>query len=397
MPDLNELLRWSIANSTAPSASAPAAASSSGEDQQMSLRFNPTSTHSGTSALHPSDRLLNEVSPASTPGPATPRDGSSLPLPPGAEVPGAAKREDLTTEMLDLIMGKSDSIVMKEKMEIALDESKSVEDRVEALDDFEMLIELIDNANNMPILKLWEPLLSLLASPHPEIVAHTCWIMGTAVQNNLKAQAALYIFDALPRILSIIYPPSNPHPSSVRAKATYALSSALKHWPLAASVLSTPSSSSDSSSSSQTGYSVLKRGVVDSDPIVRRKMAFLIGTLAMQSGEVYEGEIPNEVRNLLEERMKAAQGEGPSETLVQGLQREGVFAELVKGLKESGEDVEYEENTLRALARAAEKGGLTNGEKTELRGLWEKLGAAGQEERGLSGSDGKDIEKAFSS
>ena len=53
------------------------------------------------------------------------------------------------------------------------------------------LIEHLDNANNMAVLKLWEPLLMLLSSPHETIVAHTCWIMGTAVQNNLKAQAAV--------------------------------------------------------------------------------------------------------------------------------------------------------------------------------------------------------------
>jgi hypothetical protein len=41
--------------------------------------------------------------------------------------------------MLDLIMGKSDSVVMKEKMEIASDESRPVDERVEALDDFEMV------------------------------------------------------------------------------------------------------------------------------------------------------------------------------------------------------------------------------------------------------------------
>lgn len=53
------------------------------------------------------------------------------------------------------------------------------------------LIEMIDNANNMVVLKMWEPLLALLASPEPEIVANAAWIMGTAVQNNLKAQAAV--------------------------------------------------------------------------------------------------------------------------------------------------------------------------------------------------------------
>ena len=41
--------------------------------------------------------------------------------------------------MLDLILGKSDSITMKEKMTFALEENNSVDERVEALDDFEMV------------------------------------------------------------------------------------------------------------------------------------------------------------------------------------------------------------------------------------------------------------------
>jgi hsp70-interacting protein len=50
---------------------------------------------------------------------------------------------------------------------------------------------MIDNANNMAVLKLWEPLLELLKSSSPRIVAQALWIIGTAVQNNLKAQAAV--------------------------------------------------------------------------------------------------------------------------------------------------------------------------------------------------------------
>ena len=53
------------------------------------------------------------------------------------------------------------------------------------------LIEMLDNANNMAILKLWQPLLGLLKSDQQPVVAHACWIIGTAVQNNLKAQAAV--------------------------------------------------------------------------------------------------------------------------------------------------------------------------------------------------------------
>jgi hypothetical protein len=53
------------------------------------------------------------------------------------------------------------------------------------------MIELIDNANNLVALKMWEPLLKMLEDPEDAIVAHICWIIGTAVQNNLTAQAAV--------------------------------------------------------------------------------------------------------------------------------------------------------------------------------------------------------------
>jgi len=53
------------------------------------------------------------------------------------------------------------------------------------------MIELIDNANNLVALKMWEPLLALLEDKEDGVVAHVCWIIGTAVQNNLTAQAAV--------------------------------------------------------------------------------------------------------------------------------------------------------------------------------------------------------------
>lgn len=136
MPDLNSLLRWSIENSTAPQTSND----ESTPDQPLSLRFNPTSQpHSANSALHPSDPLYraqqnstDDDSPLSTPGPETPITGTS-------SLPGIPRRSDLTSEMLDVILGKGDSVIMKEKIEFALDESQSVEQRCEALDDFEMV------------------------------------------------------------------------------------------------------------------------------------------------------------------------------------------------------------------------------------------------------------------
>jgi hsp70-interacting protein len=111
----------------------------------------------------------------------------------------------------------------------------------------------------------------------------------------------------------------------------------------------------------------------------------------MQSGEKYEGDIPKPVVELIQERMNSGE---VSEPLVEGLKREGVIGQLLVGLKEGG-DVEYEENAIRALSRAVEKGVLSAEEVGEVKGIWTQWGSSGQAERGLDGQDGKDIEAIF--
>lgn len=136
MPDLGELLRWSIENSMTPQAQNQPQTTQSDDSTPLSLQFRPTTQpHTANSTLHPSDPNYptDHLSPASTPGPATPTNGSSS-LP---SIP--AKRSDLTSEMLDLIMGKGDSVIMKEKMAFAVDKSNEEDERVEALDDLEMV------------------------------------------------------------------------------------------------------------------------------------------------------------------------------------------------------------------------------------------------------------------
>lgn len=111
----------------------------------------------------------------------------------------------------------------------------------------------------------------------------------------------------------------------------------------------------------------------------------------MQSGEKYEGDIPKAVEELIKERMNSCE---VSEPLIDGLKREGVIGALLVGLKDS-EDAEYDENAIRALARAAEKGVLSAEEVTEVKSIWAKWGTSGQAERGLDGQDGADIEKVL--
>jgi len=111
----------------------------------------------------------------------------------------------------------------------------------------------------------------------------------------------------------------------------------------------------------------------------------------MQSGEKYEGDIPKPVVELIQERTKSGE---VSEPLVDGLKREGVIGALLVGLKDS-EDVEYEENAIRALARAVERGVLSTEEVAEVKSIWTTWGTTGQAERGLDGQDGQDIEKVL--
>ncbi|KAL1412858.1 hsp70 nucleotide exchange factor fes1 [Vanrija albida] len=374
MADLNTLLRWAVENTPAPAPGEQPAAQDLGNG--MSLKWKPAVPGQQASAtaatLHTNDPQypVSDLSPASTPGPATP----------ATEAGALPKDSKISTEMLDLIMGKPDSLTMKEKMATATDESLDVETRVEALDDFEMLVELIDNANNMAVLKLWEPLIGLYDDKHPEVVRHALWITGTAVQNNLKAQAALFVHDAFPKIIDIIYPATREQ--ATRAKAQYAMSSALKHWPLASAALS---------ADSDKGYAVLRQGVADDSAVLKRKFAFLLGTLVMQARESYEGEMPSEVRALLEERAAAAGGK--EEDLVLALKRTGVFSSALAALAKGSDDAEYEENAVRALAKAAAAGGLSADEKAQLRAIWDKWGAEGRAERGLDGADGDEIAK----
>lgn len=154
--------------------------------------------------------------------------------------------------------------------------------------------------------------------------------------------------------------------------------------------------SSALAASSSAGYSALKAIVIDSQTVIRRKAAFLVGTLIMQSGEKYEGDIPKPVVELIQERMKSGEVSTP---LVEGLQQQGVIGQLLVGLRDStnsGEgDVEYEENALRALVRAVDKGVVSTEDKSAVKGIWDSWGAEGRSQRGLEGQDAQDIEQSL--
>lgn len=95
----------------------------------------------------------------------------------------------LNPEALAALMGgPSDAQLMQEAMATIQSAGTSLENRLVAFDNLEQLIEVIDNANNMDSLGLWTPLVGQLESEEPDMRRMAAWCLGTAVQNNAKAQ-----------------------------------------------------------------------------------------------------------------------------------------------------------------------------------------------------------------
>lgn len=134
----------------------------------------------------------------------------------------------------ELFGGKDEVQQMKDNMTVMLHPEASKEDKETAFDNFEMLIENLDNANNIEPLGMWQHIIGLLDSEDADFKRLTCWIIGTAVQNNPPAQKHLLEsrpLQAIPKLLSIVS--SKTEEPDVQVKALYALTSEMGHNELA--------------------------------------------------------------------------------------------------------------------------------------------------------------------
>ena len=180
----------------------------------------------------------------------------------------SGRRPDLADPGLyNAIMGKSEAQMMSEELAVATDRSRSESDRCTALDNFEMLVEQVDNANNMENMNMWPPILALLNEQSAPIQTVTLWIIGTAIQNNDKAQVLALSHGALPPILTLLESPED----EVRRKAMYALSALLRHYPHAVATFQ-----------DADGWAKLHTALLDPNMAQRRKVAFLLNQLLLQ-------------------------------------------------------------------------------------------------------------------
>jgi hypothetical protein len=84
--------------------------------------------------------------------------------------------------------GPSDAQLMQESMQVIRNDEAELEHRTTAFDNFEQLIENLDNANNLESLGLWMPLVEQLENDEADLRFYAAWCCGTAVQNNIKTQ-----------------------------------------------------------------------------------------------------------------------------------------------------------------------------------------------------------------
>ncbi|KAL9623332.1 MAG: hypothetical protein Q9160_002439 [Pyrenula sp. 1 TL-2023] len=140
----------------------------------------------------------------------------------------APSTRGLNAEALKTLLGgPSDADLMREAMVVIENDEATHEAKMTAFDNFEQLVENLDNANNMESLGLWTPLVEQLQSDNADLRRMAAWCIGTAVQNNEKAQERLLVLGGVPKLVGIAL---NDADQLVRKKSIYALSSAIRNY-----------------------------------------------------------------------------------------------------------------------------------------------------------------------
>lgn len=90
--------------------------------------------------------------------------------------------------LASVLGGPSEADLMVSNLAAAQSEDANFQNRITALENFEQLIEGIDNANSINSLKLWTPLVNMLQHEEADVRKMAASCLGTAVQNNVKTQ-----------------------------------------------------------------------------------------------------------------------------------------------------------------------------------------------------------------
>ncbi|KAF9316326.1 hsp70 nucleotide exchange factor fes1 [Podila horticola] len=207
-------------------------------------------------------KSLNELLKWSIINQATESEDASTPTEPRKPM------EKLDPGLIDAILGKSEGQLMLDALQVIKHPQATNDEKDLAWEDFEMLIQQIDNACNMENMKMWPPILEELKNPNPKFREQAAWVCGTATQNNPKAQAAFMNEKGLNAVIELL----SDSETYVRAKALYAISGAVKNFEPALQEFK-----------ALDGYKTLVSLLNNEHDIpLLRKSVFLINTLLIQ-------------------------------------------------------------------------------------------------------------------
>ncbi|KAK9898116.1 ARM repeat-containing protein [Cystobasidium minutum MCA 4210] len=313
--NLEALLRWSTENTPRPAAGdAPVE-----HDQSTAV----ASYEGGESSSSSSAPTLN-----ATTGAVLPSSSSNA-----ATTSSSSSSNKLDPGVLDAIMGKSDAQRMLEAVRDLKSQGQfTLEQKITIWDELELLVENMDNANDLKNMNLWQPITDFLEDPEEDMRLQACWVLGTAIQNNPKSQQAFQALDPLPKLLELL---QHDISSDIRGKAVYTISGLLRHNPPA-----------EARFIELGGWNALASGLRDPSIALRRKAAFLIHSLFMNTVATSEAR----------KHAKAAQEAGVPSTLLDSLSKSTALP-----VGENGEieeiDTDYSDKAVNALVSILSKAG----------------------------------------
>lgn len=134
-------------------------------------------------------------------------------------------------EMLQQLFGAPDEpALMKQAISVVENPEATDDDKLVALENFEMLIENLDNANNIENLKLWPAIVGQLLTSNVEFQLLAASIVGIATQNNPDSQTAfLAQKNGLAKLVQLARDAATP--TSLVLKCLFAMASLVRNFP----------------------------------------------------------------------------------------------------------------------------------------------------------------------
>ncbi|KAI8927264.1 nucleotide exchange factor Fes1-domain-containing protein, partial [Entophlyctis helioformis] len=133
-----------------------------------------------------------------------------------------AQREPIDPKWVDVLLGKGDALRMKECVETVANTDLSVDERIEAFDELELLVESLDNANDLRSLKLWAPIIAQLSSDIARLRMYAPGFLAR-LSRTTPHRRQTYFLNAggLEPVLRLL---EQDEDAEVRAKALYCIS-----------------------------------------------------------------------------------------------------------------------------------------------------------------------------